>query len=223
MFFLNFEQTKIIPYFCNKKKFMFLIGIAGGTASGKTSLVNELLEEFSENEITVISQDNYYHETNEMNDENKREINFDHPSAIDFKLLTSQLNDLKNGKKVKQPLYSFKEHNRLKKTKTTHPKKIIIIEGILIFANSELRNMLDAKIYIDTDADERLIRRVKRDVSERGRNITDIFNRYQETLKPMHNKFIQKTRKFADIIIPNNRYNDVGIKFVKSFIKEKLS
>ncbi len=202
---------------------MFLIGIAGGTASGKTSLVNELLEEFSENEITVISQDNYYHETNEMNDENKREINFDHPSAIDFKLLTSQLNDLKNGKKVKQPLYSFKEHNRLKKTKNTHPKKIIIIEGILIFTNSELRNMLDAKIYIDTDADERLIRRVKRDVSERGRNITDVFNRYQETLKPMHNKFIQKTRKFADIIIPNNRYNDVGIKFVKSFIKEKLS
>ena len=202
---------------------MFLIAISGGTGSGKTTFVKEIIKEISEKEIAVISQDNYYNDTSEMSYNEREKINFDHPNAIDFKLLKKQLNDLKNDKKIEQPIYCFKAHNRLKKTVTTYPKKVIIIEGILILTNPELRNMFDASIYIDTDADERLIRRAKRDTSERGRNINDVFHRYQNTLKPMHEKFIEKTKKFADIIIPNNKFNDIGVKFVKSFIKEKLS
>ncbi len=202
---------------------MFIIGISGGTGSGKTTLVEQLLKEFSEKEITVISQDNYYNDSSKMKYQERVKINFDHPNSIDFKLLTTQLNDLKNGKTIEQPIYSFKEHNRVNKTVTTNPKKVVIVEGILIFSNPDLRKMFDASIYIDTDADERLIRRVKRDVNERGRDVNEVFNRYQDTLKPMHEKFIENTKSFADIIIPNNKYNNTGIKFVKSFINEKLS
>lgn len=202
---------------------MFIIGISGGTGSGKTTLVEQLLKEFSEKEITVISQDNYYNDSSKVKYQERVKINFDHPNSIDFKLLTTQLNDLKNGKTIEQPIYSFKEHNRVNKTVTTNPKKVVIVEGILIFSNPDLRKMFDASIYIDTDADERLIRRVKRDVNERGRDVNEVFNRYQDTLKPMHEKFIENTKSFADIIIPNNKYNNTGIKFVKSFINEKLS
>ncbi len=202
---------------------MLIIGISGGTGSGKTTFVNQILEELSVKEISVISQDSYYNDTSNLSYEERTKINFDHPKSIDFKLLTKQLMSLKNGITIQQPVYSFLKHNRLKETITTTPKKVIIVEGILIFTNSILRNLFDVSVYIDADADERLIRRVKRDITERGRDINEVINRYQETLKPMHEEFIENTKKYADIIIPNNNFNRIGINIVKTIINEKLS
>ena len=169
---------------------MLIIGIAGGTGSGKTTVVNQILNELPNDEVGVISQDSYYHETDIQSYEERTKINFDHPRAIDFNLLVEQLTDLKNGKIVDQPIYSFVTHNRTKDTIATHPKKVIIVEGILIFNNQELRDLCDIKIFVHADADERLIRRTRRDIQERGRDINEVLTRYQETLKPMHQQFI---------------------------------
>ncbi len=202
---------------------MFIIGISGGTGSGKTTFVNQLIAELSEKEIAVISQDSYYNDTTNLTQQERVSINFDHPDAIDFKLLTEQLIQLKKGNTIAQPVYSFSKHNRLKETLSTSPKKVILVEGILIFSNPALRALFDLSIFIDTDADERLIRRVKRDITERGRDLKEVFNRYQDTLKPMHQKFIESTKKYADIIIPNNKFNNKSINIVKTIINEKLS
>jgi uridine kinase len=202
---------------------MLIIGIAGGTGSGKTTVVNQILNELPNDEVGVISQDSYYHETDIQSYEERTKINFDHPRAIDFNLLVEQLTDLKNGKIVDQPIYSFVTHNRTKDTIATHPKKVIIVEGILIFNNQELRDLCDIKIFVHADADERLIRRTRRDIQERGRDINEVLTRYQETLKPMHQQFIEPTKNFADIIIPNDRYNTVAIDIVRTVISQKLN
>ncbi|MFT7497887.1 MAG: uridine kinase [Porticoccaceae bacterium] len=202
---------------------MLIIGIAGGTGSGKTTVVNQILNELPNDEVGVISQDSYYHETDIQSYEERTKINFDHPRAIDFNLLVEQLTDLKNGKVVDQPIYSFVTHNRTKDTIATHPKKVIIVEGILIFNNQELRDLCDIKIFVHADADERLIRRTRRDIQERGRDINEVLTRYQETLKPMHQQFIEPTKNFADIIIPNDRYNTVAIDIVRTVISQKLN
>lgn len=202
---------------------MLIIGITGGTGSGKTTVVKQILNEISENEISVISQDSYYKDTSELSFEERTQINFDHPKSIDFELLISQLKDLKEGNTIQQPVYSFVEHNRVNQTIATIPKKVVIVEGILIFNNPELRDLFDIKIYVHADSDERLIRRVKRDITERGRDLTEVLNRYQDTLKPMHQQFIESTKEYADIIIPNNKFNTVGINIVKTIINEKLS
>ncbi|MFT5790863.1 MAG: uridine kinase [Roseivirga sp.] len=202
---------------------MLIIGIAGGTGSGKTTVVNQILNELPNDEVGVISQDSYYHETDIQSYEERTKINFDHPRAIDFNLLVEQLTDLKNGKVVDQPIYSFVTHNRTKDTIATHPKKVMIVEGILIFNNQELRDLCDIKIFVHADADERLIRRTRRDIQERGRDINEVLTRYQETLKPMHQQFIEPTKNFADIIIPNDRYNTVAIDIVRTVISQKLN
>ncbi|MFB0937743.1 MAG: uridine kinase [Urechidicola sp.] len=202
---------------------MLIIGIAGGTGSGKTTVVNQILNELPNDEVGVISQDSYYHETDIQSYEERTKINFDHPRAIDFNLLVEQLTDLKNGKIVDQPIYSFVTHNRTKDTIATHPKKVMIVEGILIFNNQELRDLCDIKIFVHADADERLIRRTRRDIQERGRDINEVLTRYQETLKPMHQQFIEPTKNFADIIIPNDRYNTVAIDIVRTVISQKLN
>lgn len=202
---------------------MLIIGITGGTGSGKTTVVKQILNEISENEISVISQDSYYKDTSELSFEERTKINFDHPQSIDFELLIEQLKELKKGNIIQQPVYSFVEHNRVNETITTSPKKVIIVEGILIFNNPKLRDLFDIKIYVHADSDERLIRRVKRDITERGRDLTEVLNRYQDTLKPMHQQFIESTKEYADIIIPNNKFNTVGINVVKTIINEKLS
>ena len=202
---------------------MLIIGIAGGTGSGKTTVVNQILNELPNDEVGVISQDSYYHETDIQSYEERTKINFDHPRAIDFNLLVEQLTDLKNGKVVDQPIYSFVTHNRTKDTIATHPKKVMILEGILIFNNQELRDLCDIKIFVHADADERLIRRTRRDIQERGRDINEVLTRYQETLKPMHQQFIEPTKNFADIIIPNDRYNTVAIDIVRTVISQKLN
>lgn len=202
---------------------MLIIGITGGTGSGKTTVVKQILNEISENEISVISQDSYYKDTSELSFEERTKINFDHPQSIDFELLIEQLKELKKGNIIQQPVYSFVEHNRVNETIATSPKKVIIVEGILIFNNPSLRDLFDIKIYVHADSDERLIRRVKRDITERGRDLTEVLNRYQDTLKPMHQQFIESTKEYADIIIPNNKFNTVGINIVKTIINEKLS
>ena len=201
---------------------MLIIGISGGTGCGKTTVVNQIINELPEGEVTVLSQDHYYKDTSNLSYEERTKINFDHPNSIDFDLLLNQLTELKSGKTIEQPIYSFVEHNRTQETVTTVPRKVVIVEGILVFTNPKLRELFDIKIYVHADSDERLIRRLKRDIAERGRDINEVLNRYQDTLKPMHQQFIEPTKEFADIIVPNNKYNNVAVNIVKTIINEKL-
>lgn len=202
---------------------MLTIGIAGGTGSGKTTVVNTITDELQHREVAVISQDSYYRENNHLSYEERSQINFDHPQSIDFELLVKHLNALKNGNSIQQPVYSFKEHNRTGETITTKPKKVMIVEGILLLTNPDLRKLFDIKIYVHTDSDERLIRRLKRDMNERGRDLDEVLDRYQNTLKPMHQEFIEPSKEFADIIIPYNRYNTVAIDIVQKIIQQRLT
>ena len=201
---------------------MLVIGIAGGTGSGKTTVVNQIINELPEDEVCVISQDSYYKATDNLSYEERIKINFDHPRAIDFDLLETHISDLKSGKIIQQPIYSFVTHNRTKDSIKTHPRKVVIIEGILIFNSKKLLDLFDIKIFVHADADERLIRRVRRDIKERGRDIDEVLDRYKDTLKPMHQQFIEPTKNFADIIIPNDRYNTVAIDIVRTVISERL-
>lgn len=202
---------------------MLIIGIAGGTGSGKTTVVNQILNEISADEVCVISQDSYYNATDDLTYDQRTKINFDHPASIDFELLVKHLKQLKKGKVIEQPIYSFVSHNRTKDTIKTHPRKVIIVEGILIFNNKQLLDLFDIKIFVHADADERLIRRMRRDIKERGRDLDEVLNRYQKTLKPMHQQFIEPTKNFADIIIPNDKHNTVAIDIVRTVINEKLA
>ncbi|MFK2819895.1 uridine kinase [Flavobacteriaceae sp. LMIT009] len=201
---------------------MLIIGIAGGTGCGKTTVVNQILNELPEGEVGVISQDSYYKDTSHLSYEERVKINFDHPRSIDFDLLTEHLKELKKEKPIKQPVYSFVQHNRTGDTILTHPRKVMIVEGILILTNPKLRDMFDIKIYVHADSDERLIRRLKRDIAERGRDIDEVLSRYQKTLKPMHEQFIEPMKEYADIIIPNNKYNTVAVDIVRTIINERL-
>ncbi len=202
---------------------MLIIGIGGGTGCGKTTVVKQITNQLPPEEVGVISQDSYYKDTSHMSYDERVKINFDHPRAIDFDLLISHLKDLKEDNPIDQPVYSFVEHNRTKDTLLTHPRKVMIVEGILILTNPDLRDMFDIKIFVHADSDERLIRRLKRDIAERGRDIDEVLDRYQSTLKPMHQQFIEPTKEFADIIIPNNKYNTVAVDIVRTIINERLS
>lgn len=202
---------------------MLIIGIAGGTGSGKTTVVNHIIDELKNEDVDVISQDSYYQDTSHLSYEERVKINFDHPKSIDFDLLVSHLKELKKGNNIQQPVYSFKEHNRTGETVEIHPRKVVIVEGILILTHPEIREMFDIKIYVHADSDERLIRRLKRDISERGRDLEEVLWRYQTTLKPMHQQFIEPTKEFADIIIPTNRYNTVAVDIVQTIIKDRLA
>ena len=201
---------------------MLIIGIAGGTGSGKTTVVNQIIKQLPIDEVCVISQDSYYNATDNMPYEERAKINFDHPRAIDFNLIINHLKALKDGNTIDQPVYSFVTHNRTKDIIKTHPRKVVIVEGILILNNKELRDLFDIKIFVHAETDERLIRRLKRDITERGRNIDEVLSRYQTTLKPMHQEFIEPTKNFADLIIPNDRYNNVAIDIVRTVINERL-
>ena len=201
---------------------MLIIGIAGGTGSGKTTVVNQIINQLPKDEVCVISQDSYYKATDGLSYDERAKINFDHPRAIDFELLVKHLKDLKGGNIIDQPVYSFVSHNRTKDTIKTHPRKVVIVEGILIFNNEELRSLFDIKVFVHAETDERLIRRMKRDITERGRDINEVLNRYQDTLKPMHQQFIEPTKNFADIIIPNDKFNTVAIDIVRTVINERL-
>ena len=201
---------------------MLIIGIAGGTGCGKTTVVNQILNELPEGEVGVISQDSYYKDTSHLSYNERIKINFDHPRSIDFDLLTDHIQDLKNHKPINQHVYSFVKHNRTEDTVLTHPQKVMIVEGILILTNPELRDLFDIKIFVHADSDERLIRRLKRDIAERGRDLDEVLSRYQTTLKPMHQQFIEPMKEYADIIIPNNKYNTVAVDIVRTIINERL-
>lgn len=201
---------------------MIVIGIAGGTGSGKTTVVNKIMSFIPEDHVAVLGQDSYYKDNKELSFEERQKINYDHPRAIDFDLLIQHLKDLKEGKTIHQPVYSYITHTRTGDYVVVHPKDVIIVEGILVFTNEELRNLCDIKIFVHADADERLIRRIKRDISERGRTIEEVLNRYETMLKPMHNQFIEPSMKYADIIVPLGGDNHVAIDVLASMIKDKL-
>jgi uridine kinase len=201
---------------------MLIIGIAGGTGCGKTTVVNTILNELPEGEVGVISQDSYYKDTSHLSYDERVKINFDHPRSIDFELLEEHLKELKKGNSIDQPVYSFVKHNRTGDTISTKPRKVMIVEGILILTNPEIRELFDIKIFVHADSDERLIRRLKRDITERGRDINEVLTRYQTTLKPMHHQFIEPMKEYADIIIPNNKYNTVAVDIVRTIINERL-
>ena len=201
---------------------MLIIGLAGGTGCGKTTVVNQIIDELPEAEVGIISQDSYYKQNDHLSFDERALINFDHPRAIDFDLLVQHLKQLKAGKTIEQPVYSFIKHNRTEDTVTTHPRKVMIVEGILILTNPELRELFDIKIFVHADSDERLIRRLKRDIAERGRDLDEVLSRYQNTLKPMHEQFIEPTKAYADIIIPNDRFNTVAIDIVRAVINQRI-
>ena len=202
---------------------MTIIGIAGGTGSGKTTVVNKIAEALPPHYVAVVPLDSYYNDTSERTEEERHAINFDHPDAFDWKLLTKHINDLRNGKAVEQPTYSYILCNRLKETIHVEPRPVIIIEGIMTLLNKKLRDMMDLKIFVDTDSDERLIRNIQRDVVERGRTVDMVINRYLDVLKPMHEQFIEPTKKYADIIIPQGGENKRGInimcRYIESLVK----
>lgn len=202
---------------------MLIIGIGGGTGSGKTTVVDQIVADLPEGQVTVISQDSYYKDLSHLPMEDRKKVNFDHPNAIDFDLLCQHLKELKEGRNILQPVYSFVEHNRTEETVLTSPTNVLVVEGILILTDQSIRNLFDIKVFVHADSDERLIRRLKRDIAERGRDLDEVLNRYQTTLKPMHQQFIEPTKEFADIIIPNNRYNMVAVDIVRSIISERLN
>ena len=202
---------------------MLIIGIAGGTGCGKTTVVNQIINELPSGEVGVISQDSYYNDLSDLSLEERRKTNFDHPKSIDFELLEQHLIQLRHGKSIEQPVYSFLECNRTDKTIPTHPSKVMIVEGILILTNATIRDMFDIKIFVHADSDERLIRRLKRDVNERGWNLNETLDKYLTNIKPMHEQFIEPSKEFADIIIPNNKYNTVAVDIVRTIITDKLT
>ncbi|WP_299534889.1 uridine kinase [Ulvibacterium sp.] len=201
---------------------MLIIGIAGGTGCGKTTVVNQIIDELPSGEVGIISQDSYYRDLSHLGIEERKKTNFDHPQSIDFELLEEHLKLLKTGSSIKQPVYSFLECNRTTETVTVNPSEVLIVEGILILTNASIREMFDIKIFVHADSDERLIRRLKRDVNERGWNLNETLTNYQTTIKPMHDQFIEPTKEYADIIIPNNNYNTVAVDIVRTIINEKL-
>lgn len=201
---------------------MLIIGIAGGTGCGKTTVVNQIVEQLPKNEVVVISQDSYYNDLAHLTKSERSQVNFDHPNSIDFDLLIAQLKQLKSGKSIEIPTYSFVEETRLGETMQTAPKEVVIVEGILVLGNPKLRELFDIKIYVHADSDERLIRRLQRDIKERGHDLEKVLHRYQAAVKPMHDQFIEPSKAFADIIIPNNHYNTVAVDMVRSIINQKL-
>jgi uridine kinase len=202
---------------------MIIIGVFGGTGSGKTTIVNQIVSDFNTSDIQVISQDAYYKDNSNITYDARCLLNFDHPEAIDFELLYQHLSALKNGETIEQPVYNFKTHNRTDKTLEISPKKILILEGILIMNYPKLRSLLDLKVFIDTNSDMRMERRVNRDISERGRTPKEVMDRYINTLKPMHDQFIEPMKIHADVVIENHENASINLDILIAKIKSLMS
>ena len=198
---------------------MTIIGLAGGTGSGKTTVVKNIAKALPPHRVAVVPIDSYYNDTTNMTPEERKAINFDHPDAFDWKLLTEHVKKLKSGEAIEQPTYSYIESNRQKETIHVEPKPVIIIEGIMALHSKKLRDIMDLKIFVDTDSDVRLIRNIRRDVVERGRTVEMVLDRYEKVLKPMHEQFIEPTKQFADLIIPSGGENKTGIHILKTYIE----
>jgi len=204
---------------------MLIIGIAGGTGSGKTTVVKKLLERLQGNEIVILPQDSYYRDSSDKPLEERLEMNFDHPNSIEWELLVEHLQKLKNGENIEQPIYSYLTCTRATETIPIKPCKVVIVEGILILTSPELRELLNLKVFVDADADDRLIRVINRDIVERGRSVNKVMERYEQTVKPMHLQFIEPTKRFANIIVPQGGNNHIAIdiltKFILDFLKQE--
>ena len=198
-----------------------VIGIAGGSGSGKTTLTNQIAAQFME-QVTVIKHDNYYKAHDDMDYEERCRLNYDHPNAFDTELMIEHLKALKKGESIECPIYDYTIHNRSKDTITITPNKVIIVEGILIFENQELCNQMDIRIYVDTDADLRIIRRIQRDVMERARSLESVINQYINTVKPMHEQFVEPSKKHAKVIVPEGGYNQAAMEMIQNHIKNHL-
>ena len=199
-----------------------LIGIAGGTGSGKTTLTRHLKEHFG-GDVTVIGHDSYYKRQEGKTYEERAQVNYDHPNAFDTELLIQHLRELKAGRSIQCPVYSYADHNRTDQTVTITPTKVIIVEGILIFQNPTLREMFDIKIFVETDADERILRRCLRDVEERGRTLQSVVNQYLTTVKPMHEKYVEPSRKYADIVVLEGGHNLVALDIIMQRIQGHIN
>lgn len=198
-----------------------LILIAGGTASGKTTVVKKIELHFDSSDVSVVCMDNYYKKRDGMSLTDRKKVNYDHPDALDIDLLKEQLRDLMNGRSIECPVYNFSEHNRDKNnTISIHPTKVIILEGILALYDEEIRNMANILIYVESEADIRFIRRLKRDMTSRGRSIDDVIDQYLTTVKPMYDAYVAPTKRFADIIIPNDTKHDMAIDILSAKIKD---
>ncbi len=199
-----------------------IIGICGGTGSGKSTVVEKIIENIDDKNYSIIKHDDYYKQNDDLSMEERVKINYDHPFSLDNELLKQNIQDLIDGKTITKPLYDFTVHNRKKETETIVPTEFIIIDGILIFEDAELRNIMDFKIFVDTDADIRILRRIKRDIQERGRTLDSVIEQYIKTVKPSHEQFIEPYKKYADIIIPHGGKNTVAIDFITTKINELL-
>ena len=204
---------------------MLIIGIAGGTGSGKTTVVKEVVKLLPEKEVVTLPQDSYYKDSSHLPLEERMELNFDHPDSLDFNLLVKHIKTLKTGESIEQPIYSYLTCTRAKETIHIEPRRVIIVEGILIFASPELRKLMDIKVFVDADADDRLGRVICRDILERGRAVDKVLERYEKTVKPMHLQFIEPSKRYADIIIPQGGHNQVAIGIltdaIEKFLKNK--
>ena len=200
---------------------ILVIGIAGGTGSGKTTLMNNLIQRF-EGSVTVLSHDNYYRRNDHLSYEERCQINYDEPAALETDLMARHLDQLRHGETIQCPVYDFSQHNRSDETIEIAPKSVIIVEGILIFENQELRDLMDIKIFVDTDADVRLCRRIKRDVNKRGRSLESVLTQYQTTVKPMHEKYVEPSKKFTDIVVPEGGTNMVALDMIMGRIQRHL-
>ena len=200
---------------------ILVIGIAGGTGSGKTTLMKNLIEEFQDN-VTILSHDNYYKRHDDLTYEERSKLNYDEPAALETALMACHLDQLRHGQAIDCPVYDFTQHNRSDETIRIEPKKVIIVEGILIFENQPLRDLMDIRVFVDTDADVRLCRRIKRDVNKRGRSLESVLTQYQETVKPMHELYVEPSKKYANIIVPEGGKNFVALDMIKGRIQRHL-
>jgi uridine kinase len=199
-----------------------VIGIAGGTGSGKTTVTNAILDRLDTTRVVVLQHDSYYRDLSAHGGVTPDQVNFDHPDSLETPLLIQHIKDLKNGRPIQQPIYNFTTHRRMNSDRELEPREIIIIDGILIFVDKELRELMDIKIFVDTDADERLIRRIRRDILERGRSVESVMQQYMSTVKPMHLEFVEPSKHWADVIIPRGAQNIVAIDMVVSKISMML-
>lgn len=200
-----------------------VIGVAGGTGSGKSTLVKRLQEAFAGDQVATLCHDYYYKAYPNMTYEERAKLNYDHPQAFDTQMLVEHIKALKDGVPVEHPVYSFVEHNRMAETVEVKPSQVIIVDGILIFENKELRELMDIKVFVDTDADIRLARRILRDVSERGRSMESVIAQYTSTVKPMHEEFVEPSKKYADVIIPEGGFNSVAVTMLIESIKSMIN
>lgn len=201
---------------------MLVVGIAGGTGSGKTTVVRKVLEKLPQDEVAILSQDAYYKDNSHLPLEERQKINFDHPNALEFDLLVEHLKQLKQGENISQPQYSYITCSRLDETTLVKPRDVIIVEGILVLTNQQLRDLFDIKVFVYADADDRLIRVIRRDIVQRGRTVENVLDRYNDTVKPMHEQFIEPSKKYADLIVPEGGNNKVAIDILVSIIEKNL-